>query len=183
MGSKGLVHIDIPAECLNGAAAPMLLIPGFQREVLHGAAGAADGQSNQLRSGQIGQSAVLPDVDIVVFLPHGVVGKIHDPGALRGVGHTDHHIHLTVYQHLENVRPVSVDILILPAGVVGDLLQIFIGIARLIFLVAFPFCEVGAPDIAHPHHLGLLCPGGHGTDCAQQNQRAEQRRQDSFGNL
>ena len=43
MGSKGLVHVDIPAVFENVAALPMLFVPGFQKEVLHGAFCAADG--------------------------------------------------------------------------------------------------------------------------------------------
>ena len=127
-------------------------VPGFPRAEQRGrnallqhtdafAVQAAQIGYRNIRVGQIG-------IEIVAFLAHGQVGEQHGLCAFLGVGYAGHQVDLAGLHLLQRIRPVGLYVVVLPAGVRGDGLFIFIAVAAAL--------AVGAGDVVG----GILIPCG-----------------------
>ena len=65
------------------------------------------------------------DIDIIGFRSHGKIGEGHVCFPLRLIRYVAQQVDLTVFEHLEQVRPAVLHILISPARVSGNLFLIF----------------------------------------------------------
>ena len=61
------------------------------------------------------------DENAIFFRSHGVLWKQHRSRAFFGIGDVAHHVDPAVCQHLQQFRPASMDIGIVPSGIGRDL--------------------------------------------------------------
>ena len=74
---------------------------------------------------------VIPGHKKIVFLgAHRQIRKIHLFRAFLGEGNVAHQVDFALGEHLQQIRPASLDILVVPAGVGGDFTLVLIRIAR-----------------------------------------------------
>ena len=117
-------------------------------------------------------------VDVVGLRSHGQVGEEHGLGALRLVGHVAQQVDLAFFEHLQQVRPAVIHVLVGPAGIRGDLLLV---------LVVDPAAPPGLVEVAKrrvipAHAHGLLVLGGLRGACEGQGHTYDQSQgQDDNG--
>ena len=97
----------------------------------------------------------------VLSVPHEVIGFVsHDrsrvadqPRTVFSPCQAGQQIDIPVEQHLVELAETAVDVLISPAGVLGKLLIVFVGIARLYRAFLCPLLEHLVFIIAYPHRV------------------------------
>ena len=99
------------------------------------------------------RGVLRPLVDTILIHTHGRLRKEDRLRPLLRDRDTGHQIDLTGLQHAEQIRPVSVDVLIAPESVVGDLLKIVITVTAFGFLVGGSFLEHRVQIPTHAHHI------------------------------
>ena len=78
---------------------------------------------------------------IILIRAHSGVGEEHGRGPLFGVGHAAETVDLALLKLMKQFRPAAVDILVFPAGVIGDLLEEVITVAAFYLAVRRAFLE------------------------------------------
>ena len=105
--------------------------PFIKEADLHGAAGDADLLPVQGAVIIGGDFLILGiDIEVVQLLAHGEAGIEHVFRALLQVGDVAHQVDLPVPEHLQELGPVALDILVFPAGIGGDLPLVLVGVPR-----------------------------------------------------
>ena len=161
-GGAGILH--------QRAAIFIFRQPVQQQPVLVAVGGDADAPSIEgLRV--VGVHPLLPvgGVNVVPLLPLGQRGKPDGLGPLCGVAQIAHQVDVAALQHGQQLAEGAVDIFILPAGGIGQPLQILVAEAPLVFALA-ALLIVFKQDVTHPDGLGLGAGG-------QRQQAAHQKRQ------
>ena len=121
----------------------------------------------------VGVHPLLPGggVNVVPLLPLGQRREPDGPGPLLGVAQVAHQVDVAALQHGQQLAEGAVHIFILPAGGIGQPLQILVAEAPLVLALA-ALLIVFKQDVPHPDGLA---PGA-GGQCQQAAHKKRQRQ-------
>ncbi len=103
------------------------IIPLVQHVLHNSIAVDTNGTVHKAGNSSGGQRTIGINVNVIIFQPHGIIREEKLFQTFRSLGYSCHNVNFPIKELLEHSVPVTIYVVVIPVGIVGNLLEIIVG--------------------------------------------------------